>query len=77
MVPYFTAVSDPKDGIGLMATPVVNRENCIGCGLCVELCPNVFELKEDKAWVKDVGACSSCDCPQTADSCPVQAITLE
>ncbi len=60
-----------------MATPVVNMDLCIGCGLCSELCPKVFELKDDKAWVKDAKACDSCDCQQAVDSCPVQAITLE
>jgi len=60
-----------------MATPVVNMDLCIGCGLCTELCPNVYELRDDKAWVKDEKACDSCDCQQSVDSCPVQAITLE
>ncbi len=60
-----------------MATPAVNMDLCIGCGLCMELCPKVFELKDDKAWVKDAKGCDSCDCQQAVDSCPVQAITLE
>ena len=60
-----------------MAIPVVNIDLCIGCGLCMELCPNVYELKDDKAWVKNAKACDSCDCQQTVDSCPVQAITME
>lgn len=25
----------------------VNKEKCIGCGLCPNLCPEVFELGED------------------------------
>lgn len=25
----------------------VNKEKCIGCGLCLNLCPAVFELDED------------------------------
>lgn len=60
-----------------MATPTVNQETCIGCGLCAELCPKVFELRDDKAWVTDHKACNTCDCQQAVDSCPVQAITLE
>ncbi|PIR71424.1 MAG: ferredoxin, partial [Candidatus Nealsonbacteria bacterium CG10_big_fil_rev_8_21_14_0_10_37_25] len=32
----------------------VNKEKCIGCGLCSNLCPEVFELAEDgKAKVKE------------------------
>ena len=35
-----------------MKTPVVDYETCTGCGSCVELCPEVFELRNDeKAWV--------------------------
>jgi ferredoxin len=52
-------------------------DTCIGCGLCTELCPQVFELRDDKAWVKDAKGCDSCDCQQAADSCPVTAIFLE
>jgi ferredoxin len=50
---------------------------CIGCGLCSELCPKVFELREDKAWVINPGACDACDCQQAVDSCPVTAISME
>lgn len=32
----------------------VNKEKCIGCSLCTNLCPEVFEMKEDgKADVKE------------------------
>ncbi|MEO0248840.1 MAG: ferredoxin [candidate division WOR-3 bacterium] len=30
----------------------VDEETCIGCGLCTETCPDVFEMKDDKATVK-------------------------
>ena len=26
-------------------------ETCIGCGVCVEICPQIFEMEEDKAKV--------------------------
>ena len=25
----------------------INQEKCVGCGLCVSLCPEVFELGEN------------------------------
>ena len=60
-----------------MATPIVDMDLCIGCGLCSELCPKVFELRDDKAWVTNPNACDTCDCQQAVDSCPVTAIALE
>jgi ferredoxin len=59
-----------------MANPIVDMDLCIGCGLCSELCPKVFELREDKAWVTNPNACDTCDCQQAVDSCPVTAISL-
>ena len=44
-----------------MATPKIDMDLCIGCGLCSELCPKVFELKDDKALVKDPKACDTCE----------------
>ena len=61
----------------VMATPKVDMDTCICCGLCSELCPKVFELREDKAWVVYPNGCDTCDCQQAVDSCPVTAISLE
>ncbi|MCL5292893.1 MAG: ferredoxin [Actinobacteria bacterium] len=30
-----------------MAKPVVDHDECIGDGLCEQICPEVFELRED------------------------------
>ena len=57
--------------------PILDDALCIGCGLCTELCPKVFELRDDKAWVANPNACDTCDCQQAIDSCPVTAIALE
>lgn len=57
--------------------PVVDRDLCIGCGACVALCPDVFELDDEgKSRVVNPDACETCDCKTAADSCPVHAITL-
>jgi len=54
----------------------VNREKCIGCGMCQSLCPEVFELEDGKAKVKDnVDVKKYKDCIKEAkESCPMQAI---
>ncbi len=57
----------------------VDREACIGCGLCVEICPAVFELDdEDIAVVKTdpVPAEAEAACRQAADACPQAAIEI-
>ncbi len=59
-----------------MKYPVVDYETCIGCGSCVALCPEVFELRNDeKAWVIATDKCDTCDCQEAIDVCPVQAIS--
>ncbi len=54
----------------------VNKNTCIGCGACASLCPNSFELGSDgKAEVinQDEKDCAT----NAAQSCPVQAITVD
>ncbi len=59
-----------------MKKPVVDWDLCIGCGSCVELCPEVFELKDDKAIVKAPDKCDTCNCQEAMEICPVEAITI-
>lgn len=59
-----------------MAKPVVDQDTCTGCGTCVELCPEVFEMKDDKAEVIGPDKCDTCDCQEAIDSCPVEAISM-
>jgi ferredoxin len=66
------------EGGECMPKPIVDIELCIGCGVCPELCPQVFEMRDDeKAHVIGPDKCNTCDCQAAVDGCPVQAITLE
>ncbi len=57
----------------------VDEETCIGCGLCADTCPEVFEMNDDKARVKvDVVPEDVADtCREAAENCPVEAIQIE
>jgi len=52
----------------------VDKDKCIGCGLCVEICGEVFEMGDDgKAKVK---AQRELPCVEEAiKSCPTSAIS--
>ncbi|MEM0465700.1 MAG: ferredoxin [Candidatus Pacearchaeota archaeon] len=55
----------------------VDTETCIGCGACVSICEEVFEIKDGKAHVKEGQEKSKASCVKEAvDSCPVNAISI-
>jgi ferredoxin len=54
----------------------VDKEKCIGCGLCVSMCPEVFELGDDgKSHVK-AQSCDEHDVKEIAGMCAAEAITV-
>lgn len=57
----------------------VDQDTCIGCALCVEICPDVFKMEDDKAvvYVAVVHKEVEDACKQAEDECPVTAITIE
>ncbi len=51
----------------------LNRETCVGCGMCVTVCPHrIFGLRDKKAEILDYNACM--ECGACARNCPVAAI---
>ena len=56
----------------------VNKEDCVGCGLCVDDCPDIFEMSEDVAVVKaeEVPENLVNAVKEAAESCPVDAIII-
>lgn len=57
----------------------INKELCIGCGSCVSVCAEVFELDSEGKSVVRKGAdlVKNVDCiKQAEETCPVQAIEV-
>ncbi len=56
----------------------IDADACVGCGLCVSTCPEVYVMEGDKAVV--IGNAVPKDAEKTAkqaaDDCPVTAIVV-
>lgn len=57
----------------------VDAEKCIGCQLCVQVAPDLFDMAEDKAVTKAeiVPEGQEDNCRQASEQCPVEAIPIE
>jgi ferredoxin len=58
----------------------VNEDLCIGCESCVDICPDVFEMKGELALCRfddDIPGEFEDACREAAESCPVEAIEIE
>lgn len=58
----------------------VIKDECIGCGLCEQICPEVFTM-DDEGTAEAINCAIPADneeCAQeAADSCPTDAIEIE
>jgi len=58
---------------------IINKHECVGCGICADKCPDIFELEDKLAIVKvqpsgqEQELCSR----EAADVCPVNAIAIK
>jgi len=57
----------------------VDKDLCTSCGLCVSVCPEVFEMEDDMANIKVNPVPQSAEdcCREAKDGCPVEAISVE
>jgi ferredoxin len=58
----------------------VDKDICIGCGLCEEICPDVFSMDDDGKAIAADGEIPEdlIDLAKDAESqCPVEAIKVE
>jgi len=54
----------------------VDKNKCVGCGLCVASCPENFKMGADgkaEAIKKEAAPCAQ----EAADNCPVGAISIK
>ncbi len=57
----------------------VDPDECTGCALCVDICPEVFKMLGDLAVVKqdEVSSGTEESCMQAVEDCPVEAIRID
>ncbi|WP_422487156.1 ferredoxin [Gudongella sp. DL1XJH-153] len=59
---------------------IVNRDDCIGCELCTQICPEVFQMDDEQiatVIANPVPASVEDKAKDAEDSCPTSAITIE
>ncbi|MDP8216165.1 MAG: ferredoxin [Candidatus Kaelpia imicola] len=57
----------------------IDADTCIGCGLCVNMAPEVFQMEDDKAvpLSEVVAEGQEESAKKMAEDCPVNSISVE
>ncbi len=55
----------------------IDENACVGCGLCVNLCPQVFILKDNNVAKANSGQPCEKNLHKVAAQCPVSAILIK
>jgi ferredoxin len=54
----------------------VDQSLCSGCGLCVELCPEVFTVDSEGRAIAIKDSCEEHNLEEIVDQCPAEAINI-
>lgn len=58
----------------------LDRDGCISCGLCTQICPSVFRMAEDgiaEVYQEDVPPELEASAIEAQEGCPVSVILVE
>lgn len=58
----------------------IDRDACIGCELCVTICPEVFDMDDEQIAIviaDPIPSDAEDDAKEAEDSCPTSAISIE
>jgi len=59
-----------------VSKPIIDTEECTGCGICIDSCPNeVLRLDDDLAKIANGANCDGCG--TCAEECPMGCLEVE
>ncbi|MFA4984747.1 MAG: ferredoxin [Candidatus Omnitrophota bacterium] len=59
-----------------MSKVTVDVATCVGCGLCEQACPEVFQVQGDGVAHVKASVCEQHNIADVAEQCPVNAIKV-